>query len=171
MLIEPMDRPRPPVGGKTVGLGIAAATAAAIFATIAGWEGKENDPYRDIVGVWTVCYGDTASVTPGVRQSDAQCAERLDSQVAAHAAPIIRCVPALRQPSRQNQLVASVSLAYNIGPSGFCRSTAARLFNAGQWRSGCDAFLRWNRAGGRIVRGLTNRRRAEHAICVRGLGA
>jgi len=70
---------------------------------------------------------------------------------------------------REQQLIASVSLAYNIGTGGFCRSTAARRFNAGNWRGGCDAFLMWNRAGGRVVRGLTLRRQRERAICLTGL--
>lgn len=157
------NAPTPPANGRTVAL-VGTAAAGALFALIAGWEGKENDPYRDIVGIWTVCYGDTANVRPGERQTDAQCAERLDRQIANHAEPILRCVPQLR--NRQGPLVASVSLAYNIGVGGFCGSTAARRFRAGDWRGGCDAFLRWNKAGGREVRGLTRRRQAEREICL-----
>jgi lysozyme len=162
------DAPQPPARGRTVGL-IGMAAAAPLFALVALWEGNEPVPYRDIVGVWTVCYGDTANVTPGRRASDAECAERLDRQIAAHAAPVLRCTPALRDPARQNQLVAAVSLAYNVGANGYCRSSVDRHFDAGRWRQGCDALLLWNRAGGREVRGLTNRRRAERAICLRGL--
>lgn len=158
------DAPRPPIGGKTIGVVGSTAVAAALFALISGWEGKRNDPYRDIVGVWTVCYGDTRNVRPGERQSDAQCAERLDRQVAAHAAPVLACVPQLRE--RKGALVASISLAYNIGPSAFCKSTAARKFAAREWAAGCAAMLRWNRAGGRVVPGLVNRRRAEYRICM-----
>jgi lysozyme len=77
--------------------------------------------------------------------------------------------PSARARNRPNQLAASVSLAYNIGTTAFCRSTVARRFNAGQWKAGCDAFLMWDRAGGRKVRGLTRRREAERAICLRGL--
>ena len=50
-----------------------------------------------------------------------------------------------------------------------CRSTAARRFNAGDWRGGCEAFLMWNKAGGRPVRGLTLRRQRERALCMKGL--
>lgn len=46
---------------------------------------------------------------------------------------------------------------------------AARRFNAGNWRGGCDAFLMWNRAGGRVVRGLALRRARERALCLKGL--
>lgn len=168
MPIEPMDSPKPPAGGKTAAM-VGLAAAASIFAVVTQWEGKRNTGYRDIVGVPTACYGDTANVEVGKRYSDAECAERLDRQVAAHAAPVLRCVPALADPAHRNQLTASVSLAYNIGPRGFCGSSAARAFNAGRWRAGCEAFLRWNKAGGRTVRGLTNRRQFEYRICMQGL--
>lgn len=123
--------------------------------------------YRDIVGVATICDGDTKNVRMGQRETPEGCRRRLEQQLIAHAEPIIRCVPSLR--GRTNQVVASVSLAYNIGTGGFCRSTAARHFNAGRWRQGCDAFLAWNKAGGRVVRGLALRRQRERALCLRGL--
>lgn len=125
--------------------------------------------YADIVGVWTICDGDTKNVRPGMVETQAGCRDRLERQLVAHAKPVLSCVPDLARPERQNQLVASVSLAYNIGTRGFCRSTAARRFNAGNWRGGCDAFLMWNKAGGRVVRGLVLRRERERALCLKGL--
>ncbi len=125
--------------------------------------------YADIVGVWTICDGDTKGVRPGMVETEAGCVKRLERQLVNHAKPVLACVPALQDPRRQNQLVASVSLAYNIGTTGFCRSTAARRFNAGDWRGGCEAFLMWNKAGGRAVRGLTLRRQRERALCLTGL--
>lgn len=123
--------------------------------------------YADIVGVLTICDGDTKGVRPGMVETEAGCVQRLERQLVAHAAPILKCVPGLK--GRDNQLVASVSLAYNIGTGGFCRSTAARRFNAGNWRGGCDAFLLWDKAGGKKVRGLTLRRQRERALCLKGL--
>lgn len=123
--------------------------------------------YADIVGVWTICDGDTKSVRPNMVETEAGCTARLERQLVAHAEPILKCVPGLK--GRDNQLVASVSLAYNIGTAGFCRSTAARRFNAGDWRGGCNAFLMWDKAGGRPVRGLTLRRQRERALCLKGL--
>lgn len=123
--------------------------------------------YQDIVGVWTICDGDTKNVRAGMVETRAGCQARLERQLVAHAAPVLKCVPGLR--GRDNQLVASVSLAYNIGTSGFCRSTAARRFNAGNWRGGCDAFLMWNKAGGKVVRGLVLRRERERALCLKNL--
>lgn len=123
--------------------------------------------YADIVGVWTICDGDTKGVRPGMIETEAGCKARLERQLVAHAAPVLKCAPGLK--GRDNQLVASVSLSYNIGTAGFCRSTAARRFNAGDWRGGCEAFLMWDKAGGVRVRGLTLRRQRERALCLRGL--
>lgn len=125
--------------------------------------------YADIVGVWTICDGDTKGVRPGMVETEAGCRDRLERQLIAHAKPVLRCVPDLARPERQNQLIASVSLAYNVGAAGFCRSTAARRFNAGDWARGCDAFLMWNKAGGKVVRGLVLRRERERALCLKGL--
>jgi lysozyme len=147
------------------GGGIGAAITLAI-ALLAPWEGKSNDPYRDIVGVWTVCFGETR--VPMRRYSDAECIAMKRRAVEHDFAPaVFRCVPELRD--RPNQAAASISLAYNIGTSGFCKSTAARRFNAGDWRGGCEAIGRFNRAGGKIVRGLVNRRAAEVRLCLSGL--
>lgn len=189
--------PAPPQGAQRgnvrrglVAIGVSAPVAAALFVLVPQEESgrvvdakvvdggvvvehvkgaEHRTAYRDIVGVLTICDGDTANVRPGQVASREECLDRLERQLIAHTQPVLRCVPGLRDPARGNQLLASVSLAYNIGPAGFCRSTAARRFNAGQWRAGCDAFLMWNKAGGRVVRGLTLRRQRERAICLRGL--
>lgn len=144
---------------------IGTAAAAVLVPTVQQWEGREHRPYRDIVGIWTVCDGDTKDVVPGDVQTDEECDARLERQLVAHARPVLQCVPGLKE--RPNALAASVSLAYNIGPSAFCRSRAARHFRAGDIRAGCEAFLSWRFAGGHEVRGLLNRRKAERAICLR----
>jgi lysozyme len=127
--------------------------------------------YRDIAGVWTICDGDTKGVTARTVETQEGCDRRLEAQLIAHAEPLVRCVPGLR--GRPDQAVASVSLAYNIGTAGFCRSSIARHFNAGRWREGCNGFLAWNKARVdgelRPVAGLSVRRQRERAICLRGV--
>lgn len=147
---------------------IASAVAGAIaLATpfIAGWEGKRNDPYNDIVGIPTVCYGETRVEMR--RYSDTECISMLVKAVGEFAGPVLECTPVLAE--RPHQLAAATSLAFNIGSGGYCRSTAARRFNAGDIKGGCDAFLMWNKAGGKVVRGLVNRREAERKLCLTGL--
>lgn len=159
--------PPTPKGGGFLGLAavVGGAAAAIMVPLVERWEGTELKPYRDVVGVWTVCTGDTSGVDPDKIYTKAECEARLERQLIAHATPVLKCVPALKD--KPNALAASASLAYNIGPSAFCRSTPARRFRAGQWKAGCDGFLLWNRAGGREIRGLTNRRKAERVICLR----
>src|SRR5690606_17873094 len=140
-------------GGAFVALALAIATP-----TVERWEGTRTDPYKDMVGVWTVCTGETRVAMR--RYTPAQCADLLRRALAHDYAPaVLAAVPALRQ--RRYQFAAAISLSYNIGTAAFARSTVARRFNAGDWRGGCEAFLMWNRAGGRVVPGLANRRRDE----------
>lgn len=164
MAIQPMQQPKSNSRlVKTVGAG----AAATLLLFVSAWEGKSNDPYKDIVGVWTVCYGETRVKMR--RYSDAECKAMKADALVDFAEPVLKRNPELR--GRDNQLAAAVSLAYNIGSAGYNRSTVARRFSQGRWREACDAFLLWNRAGGKVVRGLDNRRRAERALCLKGLPA
>jgi len=149
-------------------VGIVGFLAAALAtATVHTWEGRELKAYRDVAGILTICDGDTSNVKAGQVATNAECDERLERQMIAHAEPVLTCVPQLRD--RPYQLAASVSLAYNVGTGAFCKSTLASHFRAGRWREGCDGFLAWRFAGGREVQGLLNRRREERALCLRGL--
>lgn len=161
------DGPPLPKRGGRLALLIGFPAAATLLAVLAHWEGYRPEAYRDPAGVPTVCWGDTGNVTPGMRLDRAECERRLEAQALVHAEPVLRCTPGLAH--KRDQLVAAASLAYNIGGAAYCRSTVARRFNAGDERGACDAFLIWNRAGGRVMRGLVNRRRFERELCLRGV--
>lgn len=172
LLLDSFDVPReappkqkPPV--KTLAAVIGVSAAAILTPLVMQWEGRETTAYKDIVGVWTICDGDTKDVRPGQVATEAECNARLERQLIAHAEPVLACTPSLRD--RPNQLAAAASLAYNVGTAAYCRSTVDRRFDAGDYRGGCNALLAWNKAGGREIKGLTNRRRAERTICLRGL--
>lgn len=161
--ILPMNATR---GGRSALAGVVGTAAAGLLvATVALWEGKENDPYKDIVGVWTVCYGETrVAMRP---YTDAECEEMLADGLTDFAKPVLKRNPELA--GHPNQIVAAVSLSYNIGGKNYDKSTVAKRFSAGNWRGACDAILLWNRAGGRVVRGLQRRREYERTICLRNL--
>lgn len=78
-----------------------------------------------------------------------------------------RCAPV---PMYPHEFSAFVQLTYNIGESAFCGSTLAKKLNARDYAGACREILRWDRAGGRVVRGLTLRRRREFTECI-GEGA
>lgn len=145
---------------KTVG---GAGFAAILTALVLQWEGTRTDPYRDIVGVWTVCTGETN--VPMRRYSKAECEAMLEGSLGTYANAVKRHTPHLEG----YQLVAATSLTYNIGEAAYARSTVRRRFNAGDLRGGCDAFLAWRYAGGREAKGLKNRREAERQICLTDL--
>lgn len=127
--------------------------------------------YLDAVGVPTACDGLTnrQKIKLGMAFTEAQCATMLEAALVEHATEVRRCTPAIFAPGTENQRVAAVLLAYNIGWPRWCKSTADRMFDAGRFREACDWFLPWNRAGGRVLRGLKLRRERERAICLKGL--
>jgi lysozyme len=69
-------------------------------------------------------------------------------------------------PLHQHEYDAFLSLSYNIGARAFCNSTLVRKLNAYDYKGACDEILRWNKAGGRVINGLTIRRQKEHQQCL-----
>lgn len=162
-------RPRAGATGATAGAAAAILTATALF--VAPWEGERTEAYLDRIAsppVWTVCFGETRGVQPGDRYTPEQCRSMLEASLAEYRREIVRCIPALAE-QPQGVQIALTSWTYNVGAGAACSSTLARRANAGDWRGACDQLLRWNRAGGQVVRGLTNRRQAEHRLCVEAL--
>jgi lysozyme len=155
---------------KTLVAVVGAAAALIITPFVSGWEsgGKPRlVAYRDIVGIPTICDGETAGVKMGMVETAEGCAARNEAALIRHAEPVLACTPILR--NRPYALSAAVSLAYNIGTAGYCRSTVAVRFNRRDLRGACDAFLMWNKAGGKVVNGLDRRRRAERDLCLKEL--
>lgn len=146
----------------------AAAALALAIALVGGWEGVRTVAYRDVVGVPTVCFGETRGVRMGDRYTLEECQTMLGEALIEFEAGMRKC---LKAPDAipAKSYVAFLSLSYNIGTAAFCRSTVARRANAGDIRGACEAIILWNRAGGRVVRGLVNRRADERRICLEGL--
>lgn len=152
--------------GKAVAVG-AASVIALSAALIKPWEGRRLVPYQDIVGVWTVCEGITGgAVVPGRRYTHAECDRLLETEIGRHYSGVAKCIA---RPLQAHEMAAVVSWTYNVGVGAACGSRLVRKINAGapamEW---CPELLRWNRAGGKEVRGLTNRRRDELRVCLGG---
>lgn len=131
------------------------------------WEGFEPRTYIDAAGVPTIGYGTTARAgvgvipLPGMEISEKQ-AEKYLLMALAKFADRIR--PHVRKPANENEWAAFLSLAYNIGPHAFVNSTALKRFNEGDKAGAAEAMLWFNKAGGRVLRGLERRRKAEVAL-------
>lgn len=144
--------------GKTAGGALAAAVAM-----IAAYEGVRYEVYKDIGGVPTVCYGETANIQ-NRRYTATECLTMLRARVAEFNSGIRSCVKA---PMRASREAALTSFAYNVGVRAACNSTAVRKINAGDAVGGCNALMMWNKVAGVAVRGLTNRRASERDKCLR----
>ncbi|MBO6511855.1 MAG: lysozyme [Roseibium sp.] len=153
------------MGRKTRLAGTLSATAIAL---VGAWEGLRLTAYRNVVGIPTVCYGETYGVKMGDKHTKAECDQMLLASLKKHERGMRKC---LRDPNAipAKSYVAFVSLTYNIGVGGFCRSTAAKRLNRGDVKGACDAATWFKKAGGRTIRGLVNRRAAEHRLCLEGL--
>lgn len=169
--IQPMAPEERSARGKAVGLTaiVGSLAASILYITIPEDEGTRYKAYYDSVSVLTICQGDTQNVRPGMVETPEGCRVRLERQLVAHAKPVMECTPTLKAPGRDYQRAAATSAAYNFGVNGYCRSTIARRFNAGDWLGGCNALLMWNKAGGKVLRGLTLRRSREREICITGI--
>lgn len=141
---------------------------------IAKWEGLRTTAYLDTIArppVWTVCYGETKGVRAGDSYTKAQCDAMLAREVREYREGLHRYFTAQTKAARltAKRDAAYTSLAYNAGISAIGKSTATRRLNAGDIRGGCEALGWWNKAGGRVVRGLASRRADEVRLCLYGL--
>lgn len=165
------------IKGKTAG-GIAGAGVAVVIiasaAIVQPWEGRELRAYYDIVGVLTICDGDTNNVRPGQVATEAECDQRLYANLQRYRDELRKCLTADLPVKTE---AAFISWTYNVGWGAACKGGAGgkparvvRLANAGDLVGACDALRDWNKAGGRVVQGLVNRREAERSLCREGLG-
>jgi lysozyme len=154
----------------TAGGAIGALTACGVLAVqqVGGFEGLRLAAYRDVVGIWTICYGETAGVKPGQKFSKETCDNLLVSSLIGHEQGMRKCLQGQGDALPIEVYVADLSLTYNVGVGAFCKSTVARLQNAGQVRESCGAFMKFVKAGGRVVNGLVKRRLQERALCLKG---
>lgn len=139
---------------------IAAGAIGIAIPLVALWEGLSLTPYRDPVGIMTVCYGETHAEMR--RYTKQECQLMLQESLAAHGVAITPCLPDGLPAHVQ---AASLSFAYNVGASAFCKSTMARKLKAGDIPGACAELSRWVYAKGQMLPGLVKRRAAERAMC------
>ena len=128
------------------------------IALIKEFEGLRLKAYLCPGGVWTIGYGHTAGVKPGMVISEAQAEEYLKADLISFE----RYLNGLGLALNQNQFDALISLIYNIGIGNFQKSTLLRKarINAND-NSIMDEFLRWVYSKGGVLPGLQRRRLRE----------
>jgi GH24 family phage-related lysozyme (muramidase) len=125
------------------------------------FEGLSLKAYRDPVGIWTIGYGTTSGVREGMRITESQAEALLRRDLERFEKAVDRLV---KVSLNDNQFSALVSFTYNVGERALSNSTLLKLLNRGNYQAAANEFLRWNRAGGRVLNGLTRRRQAERSL-------
>lgn len=153
---------------KKLGAGAAAVVIATTTPFIAKWEGLETTAYRDIVGVPTVCYGETRGVKMGDTYTKDQCMNMLKVAVGEYYTKIQPCMTNKDIPVGVQ--ASLLELAYNVGTGAACKSTMMKLANQGKYKEACRELDKWIRAGGQPIKGLQNRRAdSKINLCLKGL--
>ena len=107
---------------------------------------------------WTIGWGATGpDIEPGTVWTQAQCDARLERDIARHAEDVAQAIG--EAPTTQAQFDALVSFHYNTG--AIARATLTKRHSAADYDAATAEFARWNRAGGKIMRGLVRRREEE----------
>lgn len=144
---------------------------AAGLALVKQFEGFEPKWYPDPAHGWkvpTIGYGHTDAAGPpkyaatkSLVLSEAEATEILRNDLQKYADAVSKAVTV---PLNDNQFDALVSWCYNVGPGAVAKSTLVRKLNAGNYAAVPSELAKWNKAGGKVLKGLTRRRAAEAAL-------
>ena len=145
------------------------------LALVKAFEGLFLKAYQDAVGIWTIGWGHTGlqhmdgTVRKGRVITEAQAEELLRYDMNQFEASVSALV---KVPLTDDQFSALVSFSFNVGDDidadsiaeGLGDSTLLKRLNAGAYRDAADEFLKWDKAGGKKLRGLTRRRESERNL-------
>jgi len=128
-------------------------------AIIRDFEGERLAAYKCPAGVWTISYGLTGpDIKGGLVITKEQSKEMFMNRIQYF---IDNIEPLLKEQLTNNQFLAILSFVWNIGIGAFTKSTLLKLINARKFNEASEQFIRWNKAGGKVLFGLTRRRIAE----------
>ncbi len=142
-------------------------------------EGKRNKPYRCpallfTIGVGHLMYPEQAKLPMAERMnfeikpednrvySDEEVMDILQKDLARFVSGVVRLCPATA--NHQSHLDALTSFSFNVGLGNLQRSQVRIKYNRGDFEGAMDELLTWNKAGGKVLKGLDNRRKDEKAL-------
>ena len=148
---------------------------------IAHHEGTRLKPYRCPAGLHTIGVGHVLYPEQGKMKMEDRLAypirpednrrfsqEEVDGILAKDlerfVAGVLRYCPTAG--SRQGWMDALVSFAFNVGLGTLQRSTLRQKHNRGDYAGAADEFLKYTKAGGKVLKGLVNRRNDERALYI-----
>lgn len=113
---------------------------------------------------WTIGYGSTGpDINPGTVWTLQQAEESLDKHLLYFCTGVLKLSLSLLR-ATPPRLAAIISFAYNCGLGNYRISTLKKRVDAQDWAGACDEIVKWNKAAGRVLPGLTRRRQAEAAL-------
>lgn len=127
-------------------------------------EGMELKAYPDPGSgghPWTIGYGHTKGVKPGHTCTREQAARWLVEDISWAEVAVNQLV---QVPLTQNKYDALVNFVFNVGRANFAKSTLLRKLNNADYTGAAEEFGRWNKAGGKVLRGLVRRRAKEKEL-------
>lgn len=127
------------------------------------FEGCSLKSYKCPAGVWTAGFGSTGK---DIGPKTVWTQEQADARLLADLAKFEAGVEAAAKAPNIRQFSAMVMLAYNIGLEAFKSSTLLKKFNAGDHKGASYEFVKWNKAAGKELAGLTRRRLAERDLFI-----
>ncbi len=129
------------------------------------YEGLKLTAYLCPAKVWTIGYGNTFyEDNSRVKQGDVITKERAEQLFfnitnKNFAEPLLKLI---KVKLNENQFSALVCFAYNVGTGALAKSTLLRKVNANPNDLTIrNEFLKWDKAGGKVLNGLTKRRQSE----------
>lgn len=125
------------------------------------FEGVELESYLCPAGVWTIGIGHTKGVEKGQIITYDKAYKLLIEDLRPCELAIDRLVLVK---INQNQRDALASFIFNLGSGAFAKSTLLKRINDGLYNEAANEFLRWDKAGGKVLDGLTRRRKAERSL-------
>lgn len=164
----PVQQPqRAKKSAVAAGLAAMAALATPLYTS---WEGTKLKAYEDVVGVLTICSGDTRNVTKGMVETPEGCNRRTAKILEEYGMAVYEASPTVIE--HRNIWAAFTIFSANVGKAGYANSSVRRLYDAGKYRQACRALRQWQYAGGRRIQGLVNRREGtdqligEYELCL-----
>lgn len=122
------------------------------------FEGFEDTAYLCPANVWTIGYGRTRNVKEGDKITEVQAERDLLEELEEFKHQVLDSV---KVELKQNELDALTSWTYNLGVGNLKSSTLLKKLNAGNKDEVPAEIVRWNKANGKVLAGLTKRREAE----------
>ena len=156
LLGSPVDHPPEPCLGNC-------KPSPAVVGVIKHFEGYSPVVYKDAAGYLTIGFGHL--IKPGEKIAEPLLGDAAERLLQQDIAPKTVAVSArVSVPLFQGQFDAVLSWTYNLGEGALKSFTMLKKINAGRHEEVPAQIKRWNRAGGKVLKGLERRREAEAAL-------